>query len=178
MGQRLGRGQVVDGHHLHIGARGQDGTEEVPSDAAEPIDADPYRHPHQLPFRALSQQTGEGQRQSARTVDQGCLGEGHVDQVDGHPTPGQAQAGVAQDDVDGHAVPGQGGHVVRHVEALRLGHLGAEVADVDLLAPASGQGLRNPGTATAASTLVNSDPGPMTIWSAASIRSTACGGGR
>src|SRR5664280_2777489 len=44
VGQRLGRGEVIDRHHIDIRAHRTGCTEIVPTDAPETVDADPYGH--------------------------------------------------------------------------------------------------------------------------------------
>ena len=51
MGEGLRRGEIVDGHHLDVGAHRPGRSQIVAADAAEAVDADPYGHAvYALPF--------------------------------------------------------------------------------------------------------------------------------
>ncbi len=111
MGVGGGVGEVVERHHLDIGALGPHGAQEIPADAPEAVDPHPYRH------QALSDQTAEGDRQSRRIVRPPVgLGQRHLHHL--HVERPEGDGGrVGEHHVDLDPVRGQGGHVVGHVEA-------------------------------------------------------------
>ena len=151
----------------------------VPTDPAEAVDAYPNRHLRltlMSPFlpaspRRPSRHPGyatdpTGLRQFGGVVGpavgfgQGAVEDRHLQAAEGHG------GRVGHHGVDLDTMGHQGGDVVGHVETLGLGRLGAQVGHVH--GPGrGGPASAMPETATAARTLVKSDPGPMTIWSAA-----------
>ncbi len=132
--QGLGGGQVVHPDHLDVGTGVEDRSQEIAADASEAIDSDPHRHlvPSSRVPGDLCQQTGERLRQFGRAVHQRVLSrEGNVEHRDIRRADVHTLDAVTHHHVHLDIVPGQGRNMGCDVEALGLGDLWTEVADVD-----------------------------------------------